>query len=237
MSATTLAIWSMVPPSGARPGAPLLAVDRAQFAVRVRPFVPDADAVLLQPAHVGVAAQEPQQLVDDGLQVQLLGGDQRKASARSKRIWWPKTDSVPVPVRSCFSTPVFSTWSIRSRYWRIRYRGSADSTRIYSAAPAYPTRALRSASLMRLCQPSPVARKRSTTSRSSLSVTCCFVGAFCGPRWPRPRTSFANSGKWSSGLHGANIVRQMLPHFAFFIRRGFLLLHICEPRDRLPFGS
>ena len=28
-----------------------------------------------------------------------------KPAARSKRIWWPNTDSVPVPVRSCFSAP------------------------------------------------------------------------------------------------------------------------------------
>jgi len=35
-------------------------------------------AVLLQIAHVGIPVQEPQQLVDDGPQVQLLGGQQRK---------------------------------------------------------------------------------------------------------------------------------------------------------------
>jgi hypothetical protein len=39
-----------------------------------------------------------------------------KPSARSNRIWWPKTLSVPVPVRSDFSTPVVSTRSRRSRY-------------------------------------------------------------------------------------------------------------------------
>ena len=44
----------------------------------VRPFVPDRDAVFLQPAHVGVAAQEPQQFDEDGPQVQLLGGEDRK---------------------------------------------------------------------------------------------------------------------------------------------------------------
>jgi hypothetical protein len=36
-------------------------------------------AALLQPAHVAVAAQEPQQLQDDALQVHLLGGHQREA--------------------------------------------------------------------------------------------------------------------------------------------------------------
>src|SRR5438270_489314 len=58
--------------------APLVAVHRAELAVLVGPLVPDRHAALLQPAHVGVAAQEPQQLVDDRLQVQL-GGEQREA--------------------------------------------------------------------------------------------------------------------------------------------------------------
>ena len=48
----------------------------------------------LEVGDVGVAREEPQQLVDDRLQVQLLGGDQREAPAtRSKRIWWPNTAS------------------------------------------------------------------------------------------------------------------------------------------------
>ena len=42
-----------------------------------------------------------------------------KPPARSKRIWWPNTDSVPVPVRSLLRTPWSSTWRIRSRYWRM----------------------------------------------------------------------------------------------------------------------
>jgi hypothetical protein len=51
---------------GLGPGAPLPAVDGAEVAVRVRPFVPDGDAVGLQRPYVGVAGQEPQQFVDDG---------------------------------------------------------------------------------------------------------------------------------------------------------------------------
>jgi hypothetical protein len=38
-----------------------------------------------------------------------------KPSARLNRIWWPKTLSVPVPVRSDFSAP-----SSRSRWRRSR---------------------------------------------------------------------------------------------------------------------
>ncbi len=33
---------------------------------------------------------------------------------RLKRIWWPKIDSVPVPVRSCFSAPSARMRSSRS---------------------------------------------------------------------------------------------------------------------------
>ena len=67
-----------------RPRAPLRAVDRPEIAALVRPLVPDAHAVLLQIAHVGVAVQEPQQLVHDRLQMQLLGRQQRKAVVESR---------------------------------------------------------------------------------------------------------------------------------------------------------
>lgn len=60
------------------PASPLLAVDRAEVAVGIGPLVPDADLVVFQVRDVGIALQEPQQLMDDRAQVQLLGGDQRK---------------------------------------------------------------------------------------------------------------------------------------------------------------
>src|SRR6185437_9090307 len=63
---------------GGAPGTPLLAIDRAEIAVPVGPLVPDAHTVLFQVGDVGVAAQEPDQLVHDRFQMQLLGGDQRK---------------------------------------------------------------------------------------------------------------------------------------------------------------
>ncbi len=71
-----------VAPVGRRPGAPLVAVDRPEVAVVVGPLVPDRDAAVLQPLHVGVAAQEPQQLGEDRAGVHLLGGDQREAGAQ-----------------------------------------------------------------------------------------------------------------------------------------------------------
>ena len=66
-------------PVGRAPGAPLAPVDGAELAVLRGPFVPDGHAVLVQVADVGLAAQEPQQLVDDRAQVQALGGDRGKA--------------------------------------------------------------------------------------------------------------------------------------------------------------
>ena len=55
-----------------------MAIDGAQLAVFVGPLVPDAHAMLLQVFYVGVALEEPEQFVDDRLQVQFLGGQQRE---------------------------------------------------------------------------------------------------------------------------------------------------------------
>jgi hypothetical protein len=55
-----------------------VAVHRAQVAVGVRPLVPDGHAVLAQVRRVAVAAQEPEQLDRDRLEVHPLGGDQRE---------------------------------------------------------------------------------------------------------------------------------------------------------------
>ena len=60
------------------PRTPLHAVHRPEVAVLVRPLVPDADPVLLQPGHVRGAGQEPQELADDGLDVNVLRRDQRE---------------------------------------------------------------------------------------------------------------------------------------------------------------
>ena len=65
--------------AGSLPGPPLPAVDRAELAGGVRPLVPDPHAVLAQVGDVGVAAQEPEQLVDDRADVELLGGEEGKA--------------------------------------------------------------------------------------------------------------------------------------------------------------
>jgi hypothetical protein len=53
--------------------------------------------------------------------------------------------------------------------------------------------ALRSAALMRRCQPGPRARKWAITSRSSRSEISCLVGAFCGPRRRRYSSTIAGT--------------------------------------------
>jgi hypothetical protein len=69
---------------GRAPVAPLGAVDAAEIAVGVGPFVPDADAVFLEPADIGFAAEEPEELVDDRFEVDLFGGEEREAVAEGK---------------------------------------------------------------------------------------------------------------------------------------------------------
>ena len=61
------------------PGAPLPAVYGAELALLVRPLVPDRDTPLLERADIRLAAQEPEQLFDHGLEVYALGRDEWKA--------------------------------------------------------------------------------------------------------------------------------------------------------------
>ena len=68
-----------VAPIRGDPVAPLLAVDRAEVAILVRPLIPNRDFAVLQPADVSVAAQEPQQLDDDRAEVKLLGREHGEA--------------------------------------------------------------------------------------------------------------------------------------------------------------
>jgi hypothetical protein len=63
-------------------GAPLAAIDRAEFAGGIGPFIPDPHPVLLQVGDIRVAFDEPQQLVDDRAQVQFLGGQAGKSLAQ-----------------------------------------------------------------------------------------------------------------------------------------------------------
>ena len=66
------------------PVAPLRAINTAEIAVLVRPFVPNRHAVLVEIFDVRVAAQKPEQLVDDGFEVNLLGRDERETVLQGK---------------------------------------------------------------------------------------------------------------------------------------------------------
>ena len=63
---------------GSRPRAPLVAIDVPQIAVGVSPLVPNTHAVVLQILDIGVAGQEPQQLMDYRFQVQFFCCQARK---------------------------------------------------------------------------------------------------------------------------------------------------------------
>jgi hypothetical protein len=93
-----------------RPAAPLHAIHRPKVTVFARPFVPNGDVTFFEPVVVARPRQEPQQFLNDGAQVNLFGGDQ------SKRIWWPNTLLVPVPVRSVLATPWLATCCMKSSY-------------------------------------------------------------------------------------------------------------------------
>ena len=59
-----------------------MTVDRTKVAVLVCPLIPYSHTMLLKVMHVGVATQKPQQLVDDRLEVELLGGEQGEAVSK-----------------------------------------------------------------------------------------------------------------------------------------------------------
>ena len=73
-----------VPAVGGLPRTPLLAVDRPQFPIGVGPFVPDRDSVFLQVGDIRRTPQEPDQLVNDRIERQPLGRDERESQAQIK---------------------------------------------------------------------------------------------------------------------------------------------------------
>src|SRR5262249_4173258 len=54
-------------------------VHGAELALLVRPLIPDADAMLVQPGGVRIVTQEPEQLADYRANVNLLRRDEREA--------------------------------------------------------------------------------------------------------------------------------------------------------------
>ena len=73
------------PAIGRAPVGPLRTIHAAQIAgFFVGPFIPDAHAVVVEPFDVGIAAQEPEQFINDRLGMHLLGGEQREGVAQRK---------------------------------------------------------------------------------------------------------------------------------------------------------
>ena len=60
--------------AAAFPAPPLFSVNGAELAGFVRPFIPDGDSVFLEVGDVRLAFEEPQQLVDDGAEVEFFRG-------------------------------------------------------------------------------------------------------------------------------------------------------------------
>src|ERR1043166_5169817 len=58
------------------PITPLSAVNPAEIAIVVGPFVPNADAVFVEVLDVSVSAQKPEQLVNYRFEVELFGSQQ-----------------------------------------------------------------------------------------------------------------------------------------------------------------
>ena len=53
-------------------------VNWTELAVFVCPFVPYGHLVILQILYIGISRNEPEEFVDNGLQMHLLGGKERK---------------------------------------------------------------------------------------------------------------------------------------------------------------
>ncbi len=66
------------------PAAPLHAVHGAEVAIFACPLIPNGDVAFFQPIVIAGSSEEPQQLLNDRAQVNLLSGDQRKAFVQIK---------------------------------------------------------------------------------------------------------------------------------------------------------
>ena len=68
--------WSTGAVGWGRPTSPLVAIYRPQIATWVGPFVPDAHPVFAEIFDVGIALKKPEQFVNDGFEMDFLGGNQ-----------------------------------------------------------------------------------------------------------------------------------------------------------------
>ena len=66
------------------PAPPLLAINGAELAGRIGPLVPDRDAVFLEVGDVRLAFEKPEQLMDDGAEVEFFRRQAGKSLAQIK---------------------------------------------------------------------------------------------------------------------------------------------------------
>ena len=71
---------------GSTPATPLRAIDRAEFAVFIGPFVPDRDTVVFQGFRIRVSCDEPEQLVNDAFHMELLGRKERESGSLPREV-------------------------------------------------------------------------------------------------------------------------------------------------------
>ena len=106
-----------VPSVRRRPAPPLHPVHGAEVAVRVRPLVPDRHPVLLEPADVRLAAEEPQELVGDRAEVHLLRRHEWEALGQVEAHLVAEHAHRPCPCPVLASAPILETWRMNSSYW------------------------------------------------------------------------------------------------------------------------
>lgn len=66
------------------PVSPLRAINAAEVAVFIRPFIPDRNVVFAQIADVCVTFKEPEEFVDDGAEVEFFCGEKRESLIQIK---------------------------------------------------------------------------------------------------------------------------------------------------------
>jgi len=80
---------------GSWPGSPLVAVNRTEIPLFIRPFVPDCYSVILQVFDIGVSRQKPKQFVHYGSHMQLLGRQCGKSSRQIETHLMPENANRP----------------------------------------------------------------------------------------------------------------------------------------------
>ena len=159
---------------GRRPRAPLHAVHRPEVAVGAA----HSSQIVTSRSCSQRALPSPRRNQSSSRMIErrctFLVVTSGKPSRRSKRIWWPNTLFVPVPVRSALVTPWSRTWRMKSSYWERMGRVGSSANRFVDAD--------RSLATIGLAKPGSGARRRAT---SAVRLACCGLTPLrCSVAWP-----------------------------------------------------